>query len=212
MKWEEFLNLVAKLPVIETELLLAGVPDQRSLKVQISRWQKAGNLIQIRRGIYVLAEPYRRLEVYEFYLAAVLKKPSYISLEKALEHHGLIPDAVSVYTSVTTKRPGKIISDMGVFDYRHIKSSLFFGYNSSTVNRQTAFIASAEKALLDLCYLKGVDISEKYLKGLRLQNVGKIKTDRLFACAKRFKKPGILKNARVIADYIDSYEDEEKTL
>ena len=212
MRWEEFLKLVAKLPVIETELLLAGVPDQSSLKVQISRWQKAGNLIQIRRGIYLLSEPYRKIEVYEFYLAAVLKKPSYISLEKALEYHGLIPDAVSVYTSVTTKRPGKIISDMGVFDYRHIKSALFFGYNSSTINKQTAFIASPEKALLDLCYLRGAGISAKYLKELRLQNVGQIRIDRLFTCAKRFKRPGILTAAGVIAAYIDSYEDEEKTL
>lgn len=212
MKLEEFLEKVGKLPVIQTELLLAGIPDQRSLKVQISRWQKAGNLIQLRRGIYVLAEPYRRVEVYEFYLASILENPSYVSLEKALEYHGLIPDAVSVYTSVTTKRPGRFVTDMGVFDYRHIKSSLFWGYDSVTVNRQTAFIASPEKALLDLCYFNGVNISEAYLRGLRLQNVKKVSVERLFAYAKKFKKPGILMTAKTIAGYIDSYGEEDKEL
>ena len=212
MKWEEFLQKVGKLAVIQTELLLPGIPDQRSLKVQISRWQKAGNLIQLRRGIYVLAEPYRRAEVYEFYLAAILKNPSYISMEKALEYHGLIPDAVPVYTSVTAKRPGRFVSDFGVFDYRHIKSSLFWGYDSVTVNRQTAFIASPEKALLDLCYFKGVNVQEAYLRGLRLQNVKKVSVEKLSACAKRFKKPGILTAAKTIAAYIDSYNDEDKEL
>jgi len=212
MKLEEFLQKVGKLAVIQTELLLPGITDQRSLKVQISRWQKAGNLIQLRRGVYVLAEPYRRVEGYEFYLAAILKNPSYISLEKALEYHGLIPDAVPVYTSVTTKRPGRFVSDFGVFDYRHIKSSLFWGYDSVTMNRQTAFIASPEKALLDLCYFKGVNVREAYFRGLRLQNVKKVSVERLSAYAKRFKKPGILTAAKTVAAYIDSYNDEDKEL
>ena len=212
MKWDEFLKRVAKLPVIETELLLAGVPDQGPLKVQISRWQKAGNIIQVKRGIYVLAQQYRKIELYEFHLAALLKKPSYVSLEKALEYHGLIPEAVTVYTSVTTKMPRRFVSDIGIFDYRHIKSALFWGYDSVIVNKQTAFIASPEKAILDLCYLKGVNISQAYLEGLRLQNVSKFNADKLSTYAERFAKPGIAAAAETIARYIDSYIDEEKEL
>ncbi len=212
MKLEEFIKKVAKLPVIETELLLAGVPDQGSLKVQIGRWQKAGHIIQVKRGIYVLAEPYRKVDVYEFYLASILKKPSYISLEKALEYHGLIPEAVAVYTSVTTKMPGRFISDIGTFDYRHIRSTLFWGYDSVAVNKQTAFIASPEKAILDLCYLRGVNISQAYLRELRLQNVSKINVAKLSEYAKKFAKPGIAAAAKTITSYIDSYADEEKEL
>lgn len=212
MKWTEFIKLVGGLPVIDTEILLTGVSKPEPLKVQISRWQKAGKLIQIKRSIYLLAEPYRKVEVYEPYLASILKRPSYISLEKALEYHGLIPEAVPVYTSVTTKRPEKIISKVGVFDYRHIKSFLFWGYDSVTVNRQTAFIASPEKALLDFFYLKKVSISPEYLKEMRLQNVKKINLNKLFEYAKRFGKPGILRVAETIKGYIKSYDDEEKTL
>lgn len=212
MKWEEFVKIVGNLPVIETELLLAGVSNTGPVKVQISRWQKAGKLAQLKRGIYLLSEPYRKIDIYEPYLASLLKKPSYLSLEKALEYHNLIPEAVMVYTSVTTKRPGKFTSEAGTFDYRHIKNSLFWGYRSVTVNKQTAFVASAEKALLDFFYLKGVGITTEYLKELRLQNTGRIDLSKLFAYGQRFKKPGILSVCETIKKYIEAHKDEEKTL
>lgn len=212
MRFDEFLTLVRDLPVVETEALLAGVPDQRPLKVQISRWLKAGSIIQVKRGIYLLAAPYRTTPVYEFYLASLLKKPSYISLEKALEYHGLIPEAVSVFTSITTKMPARFVSKAGVFTYRHIKKSLFWGYEPVTVNKQTAFVASPEKALLDLCYFKGRGVSPEYLKESRLQHVSKIDLNKLFEYTKRFSKPAIASAAKMLASYIDSYSDEEKKI
>ncbi|MEA3306133.1 MAG: hypothetical protein U9R52_04895 [Candidatus Omnitrophota bacterium] len=212
MKWSEFLDKYAHLPVIDTGVLLAGITDSGALKVQLSRWVRSKKLIQAKRGIYLLAEKYRKTALYEPYLASLLKRPSYISLEKALEYHGLIPEAVTVFTSLTTKRQGRFVSEAGSFVYRHIKKPLFWGYESVTVNGQTGFIASPEKALLDLCYLNGMKISQNYLKGLRLQNVGKIDKKKLFADAKRFKSAGILRSAKAIEKYIDSYRDEEKAL
>lgn len=207
MKLEEFIKITGELPVIEVELLLAGMPNSDSLKVQISRWEKAGKLIQLRRGVYLLADAYRKIEVYEPYIASILKKPSYLSLEKALEYHGLIPEAVKVYTSVTTKRATKFSSPVGVFSYRHIKKSLFWGYKSVTMRRQTAFIATPEKALLDLIYLNGIKISNQYLEGLRLQNLEQINLDTVLEYAKKFKKPGMLRVAKVIKEYIQSHKE-----
>ena len=201
MNWDEFLKLTGELPVIETENLYAGISDPTSIEVQISRWKKAGKLIQLKKGIYLLAEPYRKIALYEPYIAAVLKKPSYISLEKALEYHDLIPETVPVYTSVTTKREGKFVSQIGMFDYRHIKQSLFWGYTSTIVKKQTAFIALPEKALLDFFYIKKVKISLEYLQELRLQNLEKINIDKLFEYVRRFKKPKMMH----IAEEIDKY-------
>jgi len=212
MKLEKFINITGDIPVIDTEILLSGVDNPGPFKVQISRWQKAGKLIQLRRGIYLLSKVYRKVEVYEPYIAAVLKKPSYISLEKAFEYYGLIPESVNVYTSVTPKRPGKFISEAGTFDYRHIKPSLFWGYDSVTVNKQTAFLASPEKALLDFFYLRGLCISLESLKELRLQNVEKIDIERLFKYAVKFKKPGVMKAAEILKKYVFSYKEEEKVL
>jgi len=118
MKLEDFIKITGDLPVIEIELLLAGIPNPDPFKVQISRWEKAGKLIQLKRGVYLLADAYRKIEVYEPYIASILEKPSYLSLEKALEHYDLIPEAVSVYTSVTTKRPAKFSSPVGIFSYK----------------------------------------------------------------------------------------------
>lgn len=212
MNWDKFLEIVGDLPLIDTENLLAGVSKPSVIRVQISRWKKAGKIIQLKRGIYVLAKSYRKVEVYEQYIAAILKKPSYISLEKSLEYYNLIPEAVKVYTSITTKRPCKFISELGIFDYKHIKSSLFWGYTAHTVNKQTAFIAVPEKALLDLCYLKNVRIDFNYLQELRLQNTEEININKLFEYAQRFKKPKIMHIAEIIGKYIVSVKRGEKVL
>lgn len=212
MRWEEFINITSGLAVIDTEILLAGITNTTPIKVQISRWQKSGRLTQLKRGVYLLAENYRKIIVYEPYIASVLKKPSYISLEKALEYYGLIPEAVKVYTSVTPKRQAEFISKEGSFFYRHIKNTLFWGYESVTVNNQTAFIAFPEKALLDLIYLNNIKASNDYLQELRLQNTENFDLNKLIQYAEKFKKPGILKSAEVIQKYIKTYRKEEKTL
>lgn len=212
MKLEEFVKKVGNLPVIDTEILLAGVPDPKPFKVQISRWEKADKLIQLKRGIYLLSETYRKVEASGFYIASLLKQPSYISLEKAFEYHNLIPEAVYVYTSVTPKRQGEFISKAGRFDYRHIKSSLFWGYHSVTFDNQTAFIASPEKALLDFFYLKNVKITMDYLEEMRLQNIEVVDLVKLSEYAKKFKKPSMLYAAETIKKYIIKSRQEEKTL
>lgn len=212
MKWDDFLNTVGDLPVINTEVLVIGVTNPGVVKVQLSRWRRAGKLIQLKKGFYVLAQAYRKIDIYELYVASLLKRPSYISLEKALEFYGLIPEAVPIYTSVTPKRQGKFISKIGIFEYQHIKDSLFWGYDSISMNKQTAFIASPEKALLDLIYFKGMNISLGYLEGLRLQNVEKININKLFIYAEKFKKRGMLFAADVINKYCDCLKKEEEIL
>ena len=212
MKWESFVNKYGTLPVIDTKLLLAGVKDFEPFKVQISRWQKAGKLLRLKRGFYALSETYRKAPLFEPYVSFLLKRPSYLSLEKALEYHGLIPEGVPVYTAVTSKRAAKFSSEAGVFTYRHIKRPLFWGYESVTVNSQTGFIAAPEKALLDLVYFHGMKISLKYLEGLRLQHVDKLNPGILLKSAGRFKSPGMLRAAAVINKYIEQHKKSEKQL
>lgn len=212
MRFEEFVKTVKNLPVIDTELLLSGVSNPSGIKVQITRWLKSGKLVQLKRGVYLLAEPYMGIDILASHVASVLKKPSYISLEKALEFHGLIPEAVKVYTCVTTKRAARFVNSVGDFDYRHIQRSLFWGYESINNKKQTAFMATAEKALLDLFYLRHINVTLDYLEGLRLQNGENINMKRLFEYAQRFKKPSMLKHAKTIADYLEGRKNGEKIL
>ena len=75
MKWENFLKITGNLPVIETELLLTGVSEPDAINVQISRWTRTGKLIKVKRGVYLLSQEYRKVDVYEPYLAVLLKTP-----------------------------------------------------------------------------------------------------------------------------------------
>lgn len=202
MRFDELVLKFQGFAVIDTTILSAAARDVAPLKVQISRWEKTGKLIQLKRGIYLLSEPYRKLEVSELYLAFILKHPSYISLEKALEIHNLIPEGVKVYTSVTTKRPGTIKTPVGTFDYRHVKISLFWGYAAMKVNQQTAFVAVPEKALLDLFYLKHIDVNFDYLDELRLQNTEQLNMKKFLEYARRFDKPAIKRAATQLQEYL----------
>ena len=212
MKWEDFIQIAGKYPVVETKILLTGFSRPSSLQVQIGRWEKSGKLIKVKRGVYLLDRPYRRIEFWEPYLASLLKRPSYLSLEKALEFHGCIPEGVPVYTSVTTKRQAMFSSPAGAFSYRHIDPSLFWGYDGHTLGEQTALIASPEKALLDRIYLYRRKLPHGYIRELRLQNVEKFDLDRLLEYAGRFEKPRIIKAADSIREHLEEVASAEKEL
>jgi predicted transcriptional regulator of viral defense system len=198
MRLENLVKKFGNLPVIDMKNLLSGAEDPGSIQVQVSRWCQSGKLIKLRNNLYLLSKDFRKIEVSEFHLASLLKRPSYISMEKAFEYYGLIPEAVSVYTSITTKRPGKITTPEGVFDYRHVQNSLFWGYRSMMHQKQLAFMAYPEKALLDFFYLRGSFVDQGYLEELRLQNLEIMDWARLDDFARKFNTPGMLKVARVI--------------
>ena len=105
MKLASLLAIVGDQPVFETGFLLAGDVDPADLRRQLSRWVTSGHLVQLRRGLYALAPPYRKTEPHPFLVANRLVRGSYVSLQSALAHHGLIPEHVSVTTSVTSGRP-----------------------------------------------------------------------------------------------------------
>ena len=122
---------------------------------QLSRWVRAGKVLQLRRGLYALAEPYRKVEPEPFLVANRLTAPSYVSLQSALSFHGVIPEYVPVVVSVTRDRPSRWDNFVGSFLYRHVKAEMFFGYTRTDLgNGQHGFVARPEKALLDLRRLR----------------------------------------------------------
>jgi predicted transcriptional regulator of viral defense system len=80
-----------------------------------------------------------------------LKKPSYISLEKALNIHGIVPQTVYTYTMVTANSPHTYKVNQNIFEYHHIQLSYFFGFQKSN---QNVYLADPEKALLDFLYFR----------------------------------------------------------
>jgi predicted transcriptional regulator of viral defense system len=170
MKFEELLSIVEDEPVFETSLLLSGNVDPVDVRRQLSRWAGNGRLYRLRRGLYALAPPYRKVKAHPFVVANRMVRPSYVSLQSALAIHGLIPESVPVTTSITTGRPGEFSTPLGTFVFRHVRTPLFQGFREFEMDTlQPAFVATPEKALLDLLYLEKGSDSEAYLAELRLE-------------------------------------------
>lgn len=180
MKFEELLAAVGDEPIFETGLLLVGDVDPADVRRQLSRWVKSGRLLQLRRGLYALAPPFQKKIPHPFLVANRLVRGSYVSLQSALAHYGLIPEGVHAVTSVTPGRPLTFVTPLGRYKYRHLKPSLLRGYSLSAVGGgQEAYLATPEKALLDLVYLTPEGDAPAYLRELRLQNLEILRPEEL---------------------------------
>jgi predicted transcriptional regulator of viral defense system len=211
MEFDLLLKLVGDDPIFESSLLLAGNVDPKLIRIQLSRWVKAGKVYRIRRGLYSIAPPYQRVQPHPFMVANHLQKASYVSLQSALSYYGIIPEVVNVITSVSTGRPERIETPLGTYEFRHIKTELLFGYQMTELGGQSALIATPEKALLDLIYLQPGGDSIAYLEELRLQNTEKLDKDLLKSGSEKFNTPK-LKNAvkeiiRIISEESEAFED-----
>ena len=175
MKFAHLLATVGDEPVFETGFLLAGDVDPADLRRQLSRWVTSGHLVQLRRGLYALAPPYRKTEPHPFLVANCLVRGSYVSLQSALAHHGLIPEHVPVITSVTTGRPQHRENPFGSFEYHHCPPHRLTGYRALKLGGgQEALVATPAKALADLIHLVPGADSRAYLSELRLANLEKL--------------------------------------
>jgi len=133
--------------------------------------------IKLRNGLYALEG--KRPPI--FFIANKLYRPSYVSLESALSHYGIIPEVVYSVTSVTSKpTQGFDLLDKS-FTYTRIKQSAFQGYIAKKESDQTYLIAEPEKALVDYLYL--VSLGKKswndrfYTKGIsreKMRTYGKL--------------------------------------
>jgi predicted transcriptional regulator of viral defense system len=85
----------------------------------VNRAMKAGELIRLRRGLYMLADKYRSQPCHPYMLAQVLVPGGYVSLESALSFHGWIPEAVYTTASIVPNRKMKDFSyeQMGLFTF-----------------------------------------------------------------------------------------------
>jgi len=192
MKLDYLVKIMGSEPVFSSAMLTAEGCTPAAIQMQLSRWVKAGKLIQLRRGLYTLSSIHRKIPAHPFVIANNIKKASYVSLQSALAYYGLIPEYTPVTTSVTTSRPGKYDTPLGSFSYTVIKKSLFNGYSHIQLSdKQSAFIASPEKSLLDLVYLTPRSDSWEFLKELRLQNTERLNIATLSDLARQSGSPKI---------------------
>ncbi|MBC7424896.1 MAG: hypothetical protein H7321_00055 [Bacteroidia bacterium] len=136
---------------LSRHLILDMLKDYKRPNDKISEWVKSGELISVRRGLYIPG-PETGLPVPEpFLIANHLRGPSYVSIEAALSYWGFIPERVFETTSVTLKTAKRYDTPAGRFSYQHLGSPYYsFGIKSIKLNpEQTVLIASHEKAVCD---------------------------------------------------------------
>jgi hypothetical protein len=112
---------------------------------------KAGEIVRVKKGVYVFGEDYRRGPWSREILANLIYGPSYISLDYALSYYGFIPERVVVVTSVTLSRSRRFETPMGLFTYRRLSCRKYsVGIDQQTLEADRHYlIATPAKALAD---------------------------------------------------------------
>jgi hypothetical protein len=210
MKWRDLLTQFSGLPLFHSSMLGVFPESREAIRVQLSRWVRAGRLIRIRRQWYLIEKPWRAREVPLSYIATQIIRPSYLSLEWALQHHGLIPDAVQNPTCVTTSRPQRVEALGRAFLYYHVRPELLRGFSLVIEDGWPGPVAAAEKALFDKVYfhVQRRRFSEEWLKEIRLQNLSSFDIDAFVSFGEASAKWGLRRALRSAAELIAAWQKE----
>ncbi len=110
-----------------------------------------GQIIRLKKGLYILSEEYSNKPHNRFLIANHLYGPSYVSMQTALRYYGLIPEQVYAMQSVTSKASRSFDTPIGQFYYTHCSAEwLSLGVQIQNEEDVSYLIATPEKALFDL--------------------------------------------------------------
>lgn len=134
--------------IIQTSDASACLKVTRSHASKIlERLAISGVVSSIARGLWVFNDKADLLTFPEYLTAPF---PSYISLQTALYHHGMISQIPAVVYAVSLARTRQYHTPFGTVSIHHIDPGFFFGFD--VVGKSNIKIASPEKALLDMLY------------------------------------------------------------
>lgn len=191
------------------QTLLDGLWDYARPRDKISNLLHKGVIVRVKKGLYIFGDEQRRRPYSQEILANLIYGPSYISLDYALQHYGLIPERVEALTSVTTGRSRKFSTPVGVFTYRMIPLDAFrVGMDRVEIGDGRGFLmATPEKALADKLYDgRGTGLqTQKELSGYLEENLRidlaalrGLKPTELDAIARRYRSRKI----RLLSDVV----------
>ena len=150
------------------QVLLDAVRGCARPRDAVTRLLRAGVILRITPGIYVLGAAYRRRPYSREILANLIAGPSYVSFEYALQHHGLIPERVEAVTSAIDGRARRFETPAGLFLYKRVPERAFArGLQRIELAGSGYLIAGPEKALCDM--VRGD-------RGLAVRNIGQMTT------------------------------------
>lgn len=155
----------------DTLYLMNTLSDYSSPKSKLTNMVKSGEIVRIRRGLYVKEGDYDIKP-----LANMIYGPSYISFEYSLSWYGLIPERVEIVTSaVYNKNKNKEFdTPVGRFGYYYITPAVYpYGIIREEIDKEPFLISTKEKALCDTLYKikntgRNIDIEALLFDDLRI--------------------------------------------
>jgi len=148
---------------------ILGIKNSNTLYKTIEKLTKKKILTRTAKGVYFTSTDVPN----EFQIANALQKPSYISLESALNFYGILIQTPYQIISVTPERGKQVSFEEKEFIFCHISPRYFWGYKKL----DDFLIADKEKAVVDEIYFKSkgremIDFEECDLSHI---NKGKLK-------------------------------------
>jgi len=135
-----------------THQLLAGLlKDYKRPNDKILSLKADGLIEPVKKGLYIAGRSLGAERPENALLANHILGPSYLSMESALAHYGLIPEKVFAVTSMTTKASRKFQTHIGLYSYTNLPLPYYaFGLATVSLSKdQQAIMAIPEKALCD---------------------------------------------------------------
>lgn len=153
------LTILGNIPV--TSSVIASLfPEVKTKSAKVAQLEKAGEIIRLRRNLFVVNPQETNLPLSSGLIANHLLAPSYVSMQTALRYYGLIPEAVYTIQSMTFKAAKEFNTPVGNFCYYHISRETYpIGITQIKERNGVYIMATPEKALCDLiANLPGINL------------------------------------------------------
>lgn len=203
MNYRQFHDEMSSFPVFSIREIEKHFPDFDSRR--LFEWQEKGYIQKLRNRFYFFSGNTVN-ERYLFFAANELYSPSYISLESALSWYGFIPEGVFQVTSCSTRKTQSFDTPLGSFSYRHIKPSLFLGYQLEEWNNHHFAIAEPEKTVIDYLYLHHEIGEPDDLESLRWNSTemnNSLSMEKVDTYASHIGSKALLKRLTILKEFLD---------
>ncbi len=175
--------------IFDYQVLIDNLEGVKYPRAKIGRLLKSGEIVRIKKGLYIFGEIWRKNEVSLEVAANLIYGPSCISFEYALFRYGMIADRAVAVTSLTIGRAKRFDTPIGIFEYSAIHKRKFgIGIEYREFPKEGGFfIASKEKALADTVSKIRMPLSLKDFKFYLIEEL-RIDEDSLHSLDKKMLK------------------------
>lgn len=182
----------------------------QEIKNRVSQLARAGWLIRLKRGLYVVITDISTLgfnDLHQFAISQMLNMESYTSFEAALQHYGMFDQMLKRIDGVTAGVARSYEVQDTTYRFYHIKKELYFGYSAQVVDKTFGVqIADKEKALLDMLYFRASDYTTSIVLEKLQDYKHEIDFDKLQDYAKRYGI-GMVRKVGFLLDFVEVNTD-----